>query len=82
MSDLPVWIQELWDINPELARKAEQGTSNIMEQNDRLNKAMLDSARNLIQFVAVELRGGKLSDEDIESMIHDYVHLKKETKKE
>jgi len=67
---------------PDVEEAIKTFNADTMEQNERLSKAMLDSAHNLIQFVAVELRGEKLSDEDIESMIHDYVHPKKETKKE
>ncbi|MGB2525681.1 hypothetical protein [Flagellimonas sp. SN16] len=51
------------------------------QMSKELEKEMKKTG-DLIQFVAVELRGEKLSDEDIESMIHDYVHPKKETKKE
>ncbi|MCR9263321.1 MAG: hypothetical protein NXH86_04145 [Flavobacteriaceae bacterium] len=52
------------------------------QMSKELEEALKKSTGDLIQFVAVELRGEKLSDEDIESMIHDYVHPKKETKKE
>ena len=40
-------------------------------------KNMKNTTGDLIQFVAVELRGEKISEEDVDSIIHDYIHPKK-----
>ena len=43
MNELPDWIQELWNQNPSLARKAESQYKEL-----ETNKALLKDARNYI----------------------------------
>ncbi len=40
---------------------------------------MIKKTGDFVQFIAVELRGEELSPEDIESIIHDYIHPREKT---